>query len=319
MDPQIAFIQGLQTGAPGLGPFMEAVAFLGQPEFYLLFIPLILWCYDRSLGLRLLMLIPINGALSDAFKIFFHSPRPYWVSTGVKALTNYPSFGFPSAHAQNAVVFFGYLASTLKKRMAWIVCIVMILLIGLARVYQGVHFPPDILGGYAFGLVMLVIFLRYETTVSAWLKSKPAAMQIGIAFAASCALVLISLAALLSLGSWQMPADWAVLALAQTGIPIEPLVPRDTLVAAGLLFGSAAGAVLAEPGIGNGKEGRFHHKAVRYGVGILVLFSLWVLLGLISPASGMAEYLMEYLSPAIAGLWITAGAPLLFRRLGLSA
>jgi hypothetical protein len=195
----------------------------------------------------------------------------------------------------------------------------LILLIGLARVYQAVHFPLDIMGGYLAGLFVLVLFLRYEDGVFAWLKEKPAVLQVGLAFAASCAFILLSMTALLSLGSWQMPPEWAELALAQTGVPIDPLVPRDTLVAAGLLFGSAAGAVLAGPGLGSGKEGRLFHKAARYVLGVVVLFLIWVILDAVTPPAGIAEYILGYLRPAVAGLWIAAGAPLLFRRAGLSA
>ena len=148
---------------------MQIVAFLGQPEFYLLFIPLIFWCYDKILGLRLAIFLSISGALNDTLKIICHSPRPYWVTPDVKAFTSMSSFGMPSAHAQNALVFFGCIAATLRKKWIWILCIAIIILIGIARVYQAVHFPLDIITGWIVGLVILLLFLRFETPVVKWL------------------------------------------------------------------------------------------------------------------------------------------------------
>lgn len=317
MESQIALIHAFQTTAPGLGPFMQIVAFLGQPEFYLLFIPLILWCYDKKLGLRLAILLSISGALNDTLKIMCHSPRPYWVTPDVKAFTNISSFGMPSAHAQNALAFFGCIAATLRKMWVWVLCIAIIILIGTARVYQAVHFPLDVITGWMIGLVILLVFLRYETQVVTWLGQKPLSIQLILVFCISVAFIGLSGIALVMLGSWQVPAEWPVQALAATGVPINPLVPLDTLTTAGLLFGTAAGAILCACCAPYTVEGSRSKKAIRYLVGVAILFILWMALGKVMPVSGTAGYLMDYARPAIAGIWITLGAPVLFKKAGL--
>ena len=111
-DIQIAFIQALQTGAPWLVVPMQFFSFLGQPEFYLLVIPILYWCWDPRLGLRLGLLMGISGGLNEALKVAFHLPRPYWVSPDVQALDSHPSFGMPSAHAQGAATLWGCSPST---------------------------------------------------------------------------------------------------------------------------------------------------------------------------------------------------------------
>ncbi len=317
MDPQIAFIHMLQGDLPGRQAFFQAVAFMGLPEFFLLAIPLIMWCYNRSLGIRLVILLSISGAVSDALKILFHTPRPCWVSTDVSAYSSYPSFGFPSTHAQNAVVFFGLIAATLRKWWASAACIILIILIGLARVYQAVHFPSDIIGGYCAGLLLLVIFLRLETPAWLWLHKKTLLTRIAFSFAASCGFILFSLVTLASLGSWQLPPAWSALALAQTGVPIDPLFPADTLISAGLLFGSAAGAAISETYARYEADGRWSQKAARYIIGIIILFAIWVPLGPAATLPGITGDLVSYIRPALAGLWITGGAPFLFFRIGL--
>jgi hypothetical protein len=293
---------------------MQIIAFLGQPEFYLLFIPLILWCYDKTLGLRLAILLSISGALNDTLKIMCHSPRPYWVNPDVKAFTSMSSFGMPSAHAQNALAFFGCIATTLRKMWVWILCIAIIILIGIARVYQAVHFPLDVITGWMFGLVILLVFLRYETQVVEWLGQKPLITQLILVFCASVAFIGLSGFALLMLGSWQVPAEWSVQALAATGVPVNPLVPLETLTTAGLLFGTAAGAILCTHYARYTLEGSRSKKAIRYLVGVIILFILWIVIGKVMPVSGTAGYVMDYVRPAIAGIWITLGAPILFKK-----
>ena len=74
------------------------------------------------------------------------------------------SFSFPSGHALFATCFFGGLAVLLSHRLRsrllqvliWIVALLLIVLIGASRVYLGVHYPTDVLGGFAVGIVWVV-------------------------------------------------------------------------------------------------------------------------------------------------------------------
>lgn len=117
MDFQTALDIALQVHAPGLGIFMLLVSLLGLPEFYLFVIPLILWCYDKTLGLRLIILLSISAAINAMLKILFHAPRPYWVSSEVKAFTSEPSFGMPSAAARSHSHFWGISVQWLKRHV----------------------------------------------------------------------------------------------------------------------------------------------------------------------------------------------------------
>jgi len=317
MDLQIAFIRSFQAQLPDLGGFFTAIAFFGMPEFYLLFIPLVLWCYDRTLGLRLLVFLSISGAIADALKILFHAPRPYWISPEVKAYAAMGSFGLPSAHAQNAVVFFGAIGEALRKWQVWIACIVLMLLIGLARVYQAVHFPTDVLAGWGIGLLLLVCLVRLEKPARdlAGRWSRP--VQVLMALCLSLAFIAITGLFLLLAGSWQIPAAWPALALAQAGVPIDPLVPKDTLVAAGLIFGALAGSIACPDRIASASGGTVGRMAARYLLGILVVFAIWIALSGLSALPGFPGYAASYGRAVLAGLWITWVAPALFIRFGL--
>jgi undecaprenyl-diphosphatase len=103
----------------------------------------------------LLMAVTMAGAglLDTLLKLVFARPRP-------SPFFNYPlplSHSFPSGHAFFAGSFFGVLALLVSPRVhskavrwvVWIISAFLILLIGVSRVYLGVHYPSDVLAGYA--------------------------------------------------------------------------------------------------------------------------------------------------------------------------
>lgn len=313
MDPQIAAIHYLQNHIQNLDPVLQFFAFLGQPEFSLLIIPVIIWCINRHHGIRLLLLISISGAICEIIKILVHSPRPYWVSFEVQALSHYPSFGFPSGHAQNAVIFFGYIAAWMRKKWVTGLCIITILLIGLARVYQAVHYPLDIIGGMVIGLLLLILYFRCEKAIDTRIAGLPAFRQIMLAFIGSGLLLVCSLLALSTLGSWEVPSGWFTLALQQSGVSISPLIPHDTLTGAGLFFGTATGAILYSRNPRPEQKLLVRYHILNYVIGMIILLGFWF------GVKGLMQHeqfgwVIEYGRSVVAGMWVTYGAPLLFRR-----
>jgi undecaprenyl-diphosphatase len=107
----------------------------------------------------LLVIVTLAGAwmLDGGLKLLFARARPN------PFFDYYPapsSYSFPSGHALFAVCFFGGLAVLLTHRLrsravqgaVWILALAIILLIGASRVYLGVHYPTDVLGGFAVGV-----------------------------------------------------------------------------------------------------------------------------------------------------------------------
>jgi undecaprenyl-diphosphatase len=100
-----------------------------------------------------------GGALLLEFslKLAFHRPRP----APFFDLQTPASFSFPSGHALFSFCFFAGLATLLSPRLAsqkarlalWSIAIALILGIGLSRIYLGVHYPSDVLAGYAAAIV----------------------------------------------------------------------------------------------------------------------------------------------------------------------
>ena len=101
-----------------------------------------------------ILLVFFSSALawfvSEIFKILFHIPRPFLVLPDIHTLFTETGYSFPSGHA----TFFSALAVSLffLHKKAGYVFMFFALLIGLARIIAGVHFPIDILGGFIFGV-----------------------------------------------------------------------------------------------------------------------------------------------------------------------
>jgi undecaprenyl-diphosphatase len=93
--------------------------------------------------------------LAYALKYLFHTPRPFDIFSNVSSLFSETGYAFPSGHA----TFFMALALAIffnHKKVGYIF-IVFALLIGIARIIAGVHFPVDIFGGFILGF--LIAFL----------------------------------------------------------------------------------------------------------------------------------------------------------------
>jgi membrane protein DedA with SNARE-associated domain/membrane-associated phospholipid phosphatase len=100
-----------------------------------------------------------GGLLDGVLKRVFHRPRPTWDVPIITA----QGFSFPSGHAMGSLVAYGMLAYLAwraldhpRARVALAACtVVLVLLIGLSRMYLGVHYFSDVVAGYAAGTVWL--------------------------------------------------------------------------------------------------------------------------------------------------------------------
>ena len=62
--------------------------------------------------------------------------------------------GLPSGHAQNGLVVWGGLAAWARRPWVWTLAVLIIVLLGLSRVYLGVHYPSDVAAGAALGMAV---------------------------------------------------------------------------------------------------------------------------------------------------------------------
>lgn len=169
-DEQIrAFVH--QFASPPLTGLMETASFLGSTLFLMALgvIMTIIFIFAKRRRAIALFGITMAGAivLNFALKNAFHRPRPQPFFN----VTLPTSYSFPSGHALFSVCFYGGLAWILTRwcqnrilsTAIWVTTIFLIFLIGLSRIYLGVHYPSDVVAGYAaaFVWVFAVVFSDY--------------------------------------------------------------------------------------------------------------------------------------------------------------
>lgn len=152
----------------GRRPVLLAVAriftALGEPTVLIgagVLVALWLWRAGRGrTGLALLLVMMTGRALSEAQKYWIARVRPELEPHLVVVKTS----SFPSGHAASSMIFWLSLALALtahsRRRFgAAGAAILLSLMIGTSRVMLGVHWPSDVIGGWAFGLLWVLVTL----------------------------------------------------------------------------------------------------------------------------------------------------------------
>ena len=141
---------------PLLTPIFRGFTWLGYLPFFLIFLSLSFWTWDKDKATRLAVLIALTGLLNAFLKDFWQDPRPpleFRMDGDVGE-----SYGLPSGHAQIATVMWLWLAYELRRTWAWIAALVIIVGVSSSRIYLGVHDLEDVSAGIALGLINLAMF-----------------------------------------------------------------------------------------------------------------------------------------------------------------
>ncbi len=315
----LPLVIAVQGAGDWLIPVMEFFSFLGSEQFFLLVMPALYWCVDAGLGLRVGFILLASSSLNTVLKLAFHGPRPFWVSSHVKAFAMETSFGMPSNHAQTAVGVWGTLAARLGRTWAWIAAAAVIALIGFSRVVLGVHFPQDVLAGWFIGGILLWAFQKFWTPVSVRVTRMTFGAQVTLALVVSLTLILLGALVNLAWADWVMPQEWIVTAAAAGGAIPDPLALSGLISSAGALFGLAFGVSWLAARGGFSASGPGMKRALRYVVGVVGVLVLWYGLGALFPrGEALIPFALRFIRYALVGAWITAGAPRLFEKLQLT-
>jgi undecaprenyl-diphosphatase len=166
----IAAIQGLES--PSLTSIMKFFTTIGSTPVVIVLSLFLLFFLYKVLQHRLeliLFLAAIIGSviLNSLLKNLFHRMRP-----NLHRLIDITGYSFPSGHAMTAFTVYGimsfllwrHISSKRGRSLLILFSVFMILMIGISRVYLGVHYPSDIIGGYfasSFWLSTLIWFFQF--------------------------------------------------------------------------------------------------------------------------------------------------------------
>lgn len=304
---ELSLTLGLQT-ATWLTPIMRGLSFLGQQEFFLVLIPIVFTLVSPRAGTRLALVLLIGYAVNSTAKVAFHLPRPYWVDTRVAALATEVNYGLPSAHAQTIAVWLT-VGSLIRRPWAWVALITIAILVGVSRIYLGVHFAGDVLAGWALGIGLLVALAWLEAPVSAWVGRRTFGQRLGLSAAAAAAVVAAGAVTLAAVAGSPDPAAWA-------RFSAEARSLGDFVSASGALFGLCAGlALTARAGIVlEGASRRL--RLIRFGLALAGALVFWIGLKAVFPTEPEAlGQVLRWVRYALTTLWLAYGAMWLGDRL----
>jgi membrane-associated phospholipid phosphatase len=300
----LALVRAVQTiENPVLTALVKGLTALGSEGFYVPVILLVYWCMDEKKGRRLALLLILSAWANSGLKVLLQQPRPYFLDPSV-GLSAASGFGLPSGHAQQSLLFWvAALSGSLKKQWVWLIAGAVTLVMGFTRLYLGLHFPTDLLGGWVLALAILGGYYFLWPFVEGRLAAGGMRTEL--------------------------------IAAAMVTFGMNALYPEDRQFGA-LFLGFCVGyqltgkyfpfsAAAAVPGAFSGPLLRGARFLLGAAGGALVYLGGKLLLGedhsLLSrlPVFGTGYYeLGRFLRYSLLGLWASAGAPWLFLRLRLA-
>lgn len=278
----LTFYQSIQSfHNPAVDAFFILLSFLGSEPTYILIIAVLFWNVDKRFGFRLAVLFLTSMAFNGFLKGYLHTQRPIG-QPGIRSiyLSSATGNSFPSGHSQGVATFYPYLWQRWPGQKRWLIIgIFMIVGVSFSRLYLGVHWPGDVLGGCLIGALIVLGFKRLDEA----LFKLPFSLSAKILL--SLTLPLLVLLVYHSKQGWQM---------------------------VGFVMGFTSGYFLEDSVLDYRERTRLAQSVYKILVGLTCL-GLWVW----SWHSLAQHYTWIYLPIfAISGLWTSFLAPYLFRRLG---
>lgn len=272
----IQFLQSFRH--PLLDILFKGLTFLGNEEFFLLFLPVAYWTWRKRDMQRLTFLLLISFAINALMKNAFGLPRP----PEFLHLVHAEGFGLPSGHAQGAIVLWGYLALLSDKRWLQLLFGALIVGIALSRLYLGVHFPSDVLAGLAIGGLWLWIFYHYAPNLESY---------------------------------WHSPLLSTIIMIIVLTVVFVNFTPTELGgTVGGILMGMLPGILLEHSFVRSIPESTIVRQIAKVILGIFGILVFYIGLKYWLPDM----FMFRVVRYAIIGLWISLIAPWVFVQLGLA-
>lgn len=256
----LVWLQSLRV--PFLDNLFIGLSALGSEEAYMALLAFAYLCVGHRIGFHLVVLFLATSFSNGLIKQAIGTVRPF-EQYPEQITPLYPESGggpsFPSGHAQNAAVVWGFVALRIGSSAERIAALLLIAGIAFSRLWLGVHWPIDVLGGLIIGGLIL---LAYLFVLGAW-KASGRKLE----FANSVVLVI---------------AASGLMYIAGQGI-------EACVRSAGVLLGAGVGFILLE------RRGYSAHaprltQAFKLLVAVVVLLGLRIGLKAVLGDSGPADY-----------------------------
>lgn len=275
----IKFIQSFSS--PFLDKFFELATIFGEEYIYIFILGIIFWCIDKKYGYKLAFAFLFSSVINNFIKNVFKAPRPLNIdSIRHLSLETATGYSFPSGHTQNISSFFASIIKKYKKIGLYIVGIIFVFLVGVSRIYLGVHWPKDIIGGIFLG-VLCVFLSDYIFDYVDNSRNK------------------------------------YILLLMITPVIIFMIIFNDSsdlFKAAGIYSSFYIGYIIEDKYIKFTVKEKIWKQIIKFTLGIAVVLILKTLLKTFLPNIILSDFIRYF----IMGIWITVIAPVIFRAFNLS-
>lgn len=153
-----------------LDSIMGGISFLGNGSVVTLAVLVAMWWLGRRFNHKVAwsyagFMVTGSFVMMNLLKLFFQRSRP----PEIHRLIGVSSYSFPSGHSINAFLLFSSLMvmtyflmrKKAHRRIIYIISVLMILLIGLSRIYLGVHYLTDVIAGYSIAATYLLLNIAF--------------------------------------------------------------------------------------------------------------------------------------------------------------
>jgi len=146
---------------PILDSFFSLITHIGEETVFLAVAIIFFWCVDKYKGYYILLTGLLGTVINQGLKLVCRIERP-WVKdpdfTIVEsAREEATGYSFPSGHTQNTTGTFGAIGVTSRRRWVSWLCVAVIVLVGISRMYLGVHTPADVCVSMLIAAALLLV------------------------------------------------------------------------------------------------------------------------------------------------------------------
>ena len=285
----------LNIANPILDFLANIASAVGEQTFVIAVILYIFYNYDKKKGFGLFTSVLFAVLGMGILKAVVRAPRPFQVLESIdgKRLETATGYSFPSGHTTTGAAFYTALALTFKKRPVSILCAVMMALVGLSRLYLGVHWPIDVFAGLLLGVAISFTVSRY---LNALYDDKNKRIRLS-----------------LWIGSLSFAAG-AITAILLNAGTIDEVAFTDLMKVFALGGGGYLGFALENKKVNFTVEEKRSKQIVRYVIGLVGIL-LFMGAKVIIPESLYA--VGSFVRYTLVGLWATGLYPLIGKNLRL--